>query len=192
MKIESTPVVAKTVKLRGMWTLGKTREKSDSDSLKPEKYVSNGGVEFKPHPAVGSLSLRVLQFLEGRLLDEVVMAYVQSLRPSSVRVCHAGGMVNADARIWRVTIFTFKVGRKHYVNSIYQEVNVGLPNGVSHGEALSNALDHGINSNQVKWWDDEIGTIHCDGRVYKQTDKGCVQWRFRSDRNRSIWKKVTR
>lgn len=109
-------------------------------------YNWQGGL-FERMPCTGFLVIPVLEFLKGHKWDAVALAYVHGLRPSFIRVTE--GMVHADARMWRVTVTVSKDGR---IEGIRQEVEVGLPEGVVHGEALRDALQHGIDSRQVKWW----------------------------------------
>lgn len=113
-------------------------------------YYSTHMVEYTPPSNRGSLSVEVLDFLKGKPWDDVALAYVHSLRPTSIRV--TTGTVKLDARTWRVTVI---VDDKDIIESITQEVEVGLPEGVAHGEALDAALEYGINSPQVKWYDDD-------------------------------------
>lgn len=131
----------------------------------------------------------MLGFLRGRLLDKVAMSYVQALRPSSVRIVGMGLTVNADSKCWRVTICTFKRRGKRHIVSIHQEVEVGLPNGVAHGEALKWACQYGLNSPEASWWRDETA-LHVQGdRMFKKTEKrGLVEWKLKKrDRPRSVW-----
>jgi hypothetical protein len=87
------------------------------------------------HDRRGYMSIRVLECLNGKPLDEYAMALIHALRPSSVRVSH-GGWTNSDARTWRVTVYQ----RDGLIDGIEQEVEVGLPDGCPHGSALDAAL----------------------------------------------------
>lgn len=79
----------------------------------------------------GFTDVDVLAFLIGRPLDDVVFAWIHSLRPSSVRVCRGGQ--NDDARCWRVTIH---LNADDTVRSIHQEVEVALPEGFRFGHDM--------------------------------------------------------
>lgn len=85
---------------------------------------------------MGYTSIRVLEFLYGLKWDEFAMNYVYAHRPSRVRV--STGMVESDSVLWRVTVL---LGRdKETIESIEQEVEVGLLGGLLHGHALRTEL----------------------------------------------------
>lgn len=79
----------------------------------------------------GFLRVECLHFLKGRQWDDIALAYVHSLRPSSVRVTRGG--MHCDARPWRVTVFVDDSG---CITKVSQEAEVGLPDGVEHGHNL--------------------------------------------------------
>lgn len=112
----------------------------------PKDYYSKHMVGYEKPNHIGFLSIKVLEFLNGREWDEVALAYVHSLRPSCIRV--TTDCITLDARTWRVTVY---VDNKNIITGIEQEVEVGLPDGVAHGEALRHAFHYEINSPQVKW-----------------------------------------
>ena len=131
----------------------------------PKDYINNHRVEYETPECLGSLCLEVLPFLKGKKWDEVALGYVHSLRPSCIRV--TDGFYTDDAVNWRVTVH-LSAGR---IRSIEQEVEVGLPEGVVHGDALRCALKYGLKSKQVKWHQDATGYFYDGANEYKFTDK---------------------
>lgn len=123
----------------------------------------------------GYLSVEVLPYLKGRKWDEVALAYVHSVRPSSIRV--TTGACTADSYRWRVTVI---VDEKDVIKEITQEVEVWLPEGITHGQALRDALAYGIDSSQVKWYDDPTvtGYTYAFGKYYKNCDQGMVEYPY--------------
>jgi hypothetical protein len=133
-------------------------------------YHSSHMVEYEEMERVSYQCLEVLPCLKGKKWNEVALAYVHSLRPTSIRVTK--GETKLDARTWRVTVY---VDNNDTIERIEQEVEVGLPDGVIHGEALKWALRTGIDSEQTKWFLDSKGTmLDCvnGGRYYKFTEDG--------------------
>lgn len=90
------------------------------------------GRPFEPFDSHGFAVIRPLPFLHGRKWDEIALAYVQALRPSHLRVTRGGTQM--DAQLWRVTVELEDDGVT--IDVIDQEVEVGLPDGIEHGEAL--------------------------------------------------------
>ncbi len=110
--------------------------------------------DYKRHMAAyeqpqsrGFQSIEVLPFLKGKKWDEIALAYVNAVRPSCIRV--TTGMCTMDGRLWRVTVIVDENG---IIKEITQEVEVGLPEGISHGKHLSHALRFGLDSPEEKWW----------------------------------------
>lgn len=113
--------------------------------MKPSDYLGKPvnavqGRTFIPWDSIGFTVLRVLPNLTGRPWDDIALAYVHSLRPSSLRVIRSTEGTQLDARDWRVTVY---LSADSTIKSIDQEVRVGLPDGVSHGAALEYQLDDG-------------------------------------------------
>ena len=137
----------------------------------PENYKSTHLVPYERPDDIGFGEIEVLSFLKGRKWDEVALAYVHALRPSSIRV--TTGICKLDARIWRVTVY---VDKNDIIQEIGQEVEVGLPDGVEHADALEDAFKYGLDSEQVKWHQDAEGYFldGVYGGYYKQTKKGLV------------------
>ena len=75
--------------------------------------------------------MRVLRFLQGRPWDEIALAWVHALRPSMIRVVR--GEETLDAVCWRVSVY---LGAGGLIQSVRQEVEVGLPEGVEDGHDL--------------------------------------------------------
>jgi len=115
--------------------------------LNPKDFYSHYMVTYNPKvPKIGWKTIKVLEFLNNKPWDEVALAYVHALRPSSIRVTTGG--IYLDARVWRVTVY---VDDNDIIQSITQEVEVALPEKVCHGWCLEDALKYGIDSEQVKW-----------------------------------------
>jgi len=64
------------------------------------------------------------------------------------------------------------VDKDNTITDIEQEVEVALPEGVEHGDALEAALRHGLNSEQVKWYELDGNCIMngITGEYYKVAD----------------------
>lgn len=125
-------------------------------------YHHKCSVSYDKPDRRGYTSLNVLSFLKGKKWDEVALAYVHSLRPSSIRV--SKDEITLDARCWRVTVM---VDENDIIKEISQEVEVGLPEGVAHGHALDHALHFGLDSKQVKWHlDAEATGYDCQSGEY--------------------------
>ena len=140
--------------------------------LNPEDYKGQPigicqGQPFQSWPRMGFLSLDVLPFLVGRKWDTVSLAYVHSLRPSSLRVVTDG--IQLDARPWRVTVW---IDENDFIKKIQQEVKVGLPDECNSGSALKDALKYGIDSEQVKWHEVDGMTCYGFGETSKITNDG--------------------
>jgi hypothetical protein len=84
---------------------------------------------------IGYMALPVLPQLVGRKWDAVALGLVHALRPSAVRVTR--DEETTDAVCWRVTVRVDGAGR---IKEIYQEVEVGLPDGVNNGHEMRLAL----------------------------------------------------
>lgn len=185
-------MVTSVIKAKPGKLLWKPKPPTGPDPIKPEQYLGSWGTPYNKDGArgCGYLCLPVLQDLWGRKLDEVVMAYVHSLRPSVVRITDAG--IKLDCRLWRVTIWVEKVKRSRFVRRIEQEVEVLLPQGVAHGDALRLARRFGINSPEVKWHLDADGYAHTPLGYYKMLKGGgSVKWAFKSgEKNPKLWRKV--
>lgn len=108
-------------------------------------YNDMSGVEYEQPEEIGYTSIEVLKHIWGKPWDEIALGYVNSLRPSTIRV--SGGAVHLDSKIWRVTVI---VNEGNFIHSIEQEVEVGLSEGIPHGHALRIASVYGIESRQFK------------------------------------------
>jgi hypothetical protein len=186
LTLTSTPIKAQIVHL-------KIDPPSGPDPLPVEQYLGSHGTDYnaKGIRSSGWRSIPVLEFLNGRLLDEVVMAHVHALRPSMVRITE--GTIKLDARIWRVTIYIKLVGRRRFVRHIEQEVSIGLPKGLGHGDALRVAVLTGRNSPQARWYSDPdiVSYLNSSEGYFKQTKNGTVRWNFRPlKKSKKIWTKI--
>jgi len=105
---------------------------------------------FKKYNAVGYTRLEVLPFLNGKPWNNLALNYVQSLRPSSLRV--STGMIHCDSCRWRVTVMLEKDERT--IKNITQEVEVGLY-GCRHGADLNHVMKNGTSAPYVDCWINE-------------------------------------
>ena len=132
----------------------------------PKSFIGPGG---KVPPSrdrwetLGYTTVPVLQNLTGKPWDEVSLAYVMALNPSSIRVSKDG--VHLDSREKRITVWL----KNDLIRAVEMEVSVPLPAGIKHGAALSDALTHGKDSEQVVWHRD-AAAYYADciaGKYYK-------------------------
>lgn len=187
INLVSSAITTKPLRLKSKWTCdaGPAKNGADDNCLDPANYMM-GSTVYKPHAVLGYSTIEVLSFLKGRLLDKVVMGYVHSLRPSSVRITTSG--TTLDCRLWRVTIYATVRGKKQYVRAIYQEVQVALPKGVVDGQAMSDACKYGVNSPEVKWHQGRTGIVYSGGFMYKMTPKGLVKRTIKPrGRPKALW-----
>jgi len=84
-----------------------------------DKYRAYNGKKYESFAPYGGTVIPVLDFLEGLPFNNLVMAYVRGLKPSSVRVS-TDGSIFTDNRTGRVTIYL----KDNKVDRIEQEVHV--------------------------------------------------------------------
>ena len=133
--------------MKTKWTAKWNDDTAEHPPLHPEKYNCTLGVKYEDTDVTGYADIEVLPFLKGKKWDEIAVGYVHGLRPDTIRV--TTGMLKANAHVWRVTVI---VDEENIIKKITQEVEVALPSGVAHGEALGVALHYGIDSPQTKWY----------------------------------------
>ena len=97
----------------------------------PEYYRGICGKGYIQPTAVGFTQIPVLTFLNGLPWDRLALNYVHALRPGSIRV--TTGEVTCDSQSWRVTVCVHKSGGVLIIDSISQEVCVGLDGGFIDG-----------------------------------------------------------
>jgi len=102
------------------------REKAMKD------YHSTHAVTYERPASVSFTVIDVLPFLRGRKWDDKALAFVHTLRPSYIRV--TTGEEKCDARTWRVTVH---VDNADVIQSIHQEVEVGIAEGWQYGSDAS-------------------------------------------------------
>lgn len=151
-------VVAKSRKLKEPKKVESTEDKHS------DKYYTTHLETFEPFNCRSWKSINVLAFLNGKPWDDLALGYVHALRPSSIRVTE--GIIKLDARVWRVTVY---IDKDNIIETIEQEVEVGLPENVANGEALGIALKYGIDSPQCQWYNEvDGGFIMSAGGYFKQ------------------------
>jgi len=93
-----------------------------------EQYRSNHRKEWQPDDITGYTTMPVLQQFWGKKLDNSLLAYLHTLRPSSVRI--SGDYTTCDASPWQVTVFTDKlIDGTEIITQISQEVCIGFSSG---------------------------------------------------------------
>ncbi len=136
------------------------------------EYYDTHMVSFEKFNCTGWKTIEVLGFLNGKPWDDLALGYVHALRPSSVRVTK--GMIKLDACVWRVTVY---ISEDNIIRKIKQEVEVGLPENVAHGEAMGMALKYGIDSPQCQWYNGENGGyVMMPHGYFKRTKDGWVKF----------------
>lgn len=69
-----------------------------------EQYYHSHGVDYqKTGVGTGMTVIRVLEFLQGLPFDNLAIAYIHALRPSSIRATF--GETTTDVVSWRVTVY---------------------------------------------------------------------------------------
>jgi hypothetical protein len=121
--LEPIPLFTCTVLMPGDPYPEPTGNMNDSD------YV---GVEEIP---TSETQICVLQFLNGKPMNNLAWNWILSLRPSILEVVPYGVGVHMDCRLWRVRVHLNKAGN---IGSIRQEVRVGTV-GVHNGHDLEKA-----------------------------------------------------
>ncbi len=135
-------------------------------------YYSDHMVAFEEFPCTSGLTIHPLDLLIGKPWDDLALGYVHAINPTSIRVTTGG--IKLDASLGRVTVV---VDDNNIITGLSQEVTVGLPEGVEHGEAMGHALAFGgIDSEQCKWHLDAEGYVMfgINGDYYKRTKDGLV------------------
>lgn len=136
-------------------------------------YYTHHMKAFEKFDKIAYKNIEVLSFLKGKPWDALALGYVHALRPSNIRV--TTDMITLDASLWRVTVY---VDANDIIEDISQEVEIGLPEGVVHGEAMGMALAYGIDSPQCQWHNDDDITSYsmtpCG--YYKHTSNGKIKF----------------
>lgn len=104
-------------------------------------YIHEQGLPYTPPTDdCGYTSIKVLEFLNGRMWDNCALAYVHALRPSYIRV--VPGAETLDAKEWRVTV---RINTDGTIRNIEQEVEVWLPDGIQDGDELDQTISKKLN-----------------------------------------------
>jgi hypothetical protein len=97
----------------------------------PDYFIDTQGKRYEQPASRGYGYIDVLSFLIGRPWNEIALAYVHAVRPSSIRVIK--GEETTDSQVWRVSVY---IDHKNIIEKIKQEVEVALPNGICSGYEL--------------------------------------------------------
>lgn len=82
--------------------------------------------------------VRVLPELTGLPVNDVTLMYMESLKPSSIRM--SDGTIKCDARPGRMTVYRHVVNTETVIDSIELEVEIPLVEGFDNGHELDTAL----------------------------------------------------
>ncbi len=104
-----------------------------ADDYRGKPINSRQGRDFVPFDRLGFTVIQPVPFLHGKKWNEIALGYIHALRPSWVRVVNGGTQM--DAQDWRVTVDL--EDDNETIRQITQEVQVGLPDGITHGHALN-------------------------------------------------------
>jgi hypothetical protein len=105
-----------------------------------DKYRTTCSVEYnKPYGSRGYTVIEVLQQLWGLPLNNLILAYVNALKPTSIRV--TSGLQTTDASQGRVTVVYEERDGVEYVQHIIQEVEVLYGCGADVGAMLRAAKE---------------------------------------------------
>ena len=123
----------------GWWFVSEGRKGSDMND-DPARYIDSHGAivpcGITRPTSWGYLRITVLPELTGLPWGEVALGYVYGLRPSAIRVIC--GEETTDHQPERVSVYVDKDGR---ITHIDQSVQVALPDGISNGHELREALN---------------------------------------------------
>lgn len=143
----------------------------------PKDYYTDHLVPYEEPISRGYLCLPVLEYLKGKLWDDIALSFVHSLQPTSIRVTRGAQIL--DARLWRVTVI---IDEDDIIQEITQEVEVGLPDYVLHGQHLITILNSGKTSLEAQWeaLDGEEASydLEFDGVRYADTFKTLPDGRY--------------
>ena len=89
-----------------------------------EKYYGAQGETAERHNHFGYLTLPVLEFLWGQQWDDLALACVMTLRPSTIRV--TAGECTTDSCCWRVTVYQDDPEDRNFISRIDQEVEIPI------------------------------------------------------------------
>jgi hypothetical protein len=122
-------------------------------------YRHHQGVRYNDAlvQAAGRTSIEVLPFLKGRPWNNLALAWVHALRPSTIR---AGGEQTTDSRLHRVSVELDNEGK---ILNITQEVEVAHCNGAD----LWRLTNHQVVGGELEDWD--------QGKTF-YNDKGDVSY----------------
>lgn len=98
-------------------------------------YHTTHKVDYVPGKRQVYADLPVCEYLKGTKWDELALAAVSTLRPSSIRV--TTGEIKCDGAMNRVTVY---VDDQDIIRSIEMEVVADVEEDIQHGHALNMAL----------------------------------------------------
>lgn len=96
-------------------------------------YRHPQGVKYAHMPRSVMPCLPVCSYLIGAQWDELALAAVSTLRPSSIRVTGPTDSQTCDGSMWRVSVY---VDSNNTILGIEQEMIADVPDHIEHGHAL--------------------------------------------------------
>ena len=105
--------------------------------------------------SVGCINIEVRHFLKGRVWNNLALAWVHSLRPSTIR---AGGEQTTDSRLHRVSV---ELDDKGVILRIIQEVEVAHCT----GSDLRRLTNHQVEGGELEDWDQGKTFYNAKGEV---------------------------
>lgn len=131
----------------------------DNDDTIRYKEAYNG-TWYEPPNAYGSLTIEVLEFLKGLPFNNLTLAYIHGLRPSTIRVSH--GCICCDSMPNRVTVY---LDDSDKIEKISQEINVGYGT----GHVVANVYEALKNNKQIPNFP-ETSPIYFDPSIFKDLE----------------------
>ena len=120
-------------------------------------YKGGNGKSFKKPSSWGSTSIEILPFLKGLPFNNLIIAYVQGMHPSNIRVTH--GTICCDSMNDRITIYLTEDNK---VDRIDQEITVGYSTGFTVDGVL-----RALKNNTDPYIYEETPTMFLDASILK-------------------------
>lgn len=106
----------------------------ETSTVEADRLREGNGAPMPAYPHGSFMVQQVCSELIGQPWDDLSVAFLSGVNPSGVRVIPYDGLVKSDARSGRVTVHLRKDGIT--IDSVEQEVSVGLPSWVENGHDL--------------------------------------------------------
>lgn len=110
----------------------------EASTIEADRLREGNGAPMPTYPHGSWMVQQVCPELIGQPWDDLSVAFLSAVRPSGVRVISYGDAMKSDAREGRVTVHLRKDDIT--IDSVEQEVAVGLPSWVEHGYDLKRRM----------------------------------------------------